>query len=344
MKKVMVALSGGVDSAVTAALLMEQGYEVVGVYMRLLSGPEHENCDHDARQVAKELGIEFHSLDCRQTFDRVIVQNFCTEYLHGRTPNPCVLCNRHMKFGYLLNVADELGAEYLATGHYACIDRTGDTPVLRRGRDRKKDQSYFLFTLTSNQLERVLFPLAETSKEQVQHIAQKINLSARHKAESQDICFIPDNDYVRFLEQQPLVLPQGGDIVHISGQVLGRHQGTYRYTIGQRKGLGIGWSEPLYVIAIDVAKNQVVVGEKQHLKTTELLVEDVVWSQPLDIHELRVDCRIRYRHNEAMATVYVDNDNRAVRVVFDEAQIGVTPGQSAVFYQDSAVLGGGWIR
>jgi len=343
MKKVMVALSGGVDSAVTAALLMEQGYEVVGVYMRLLSGPEHADCDHDARQVAQELGIEFHSLDCRNEFNRVIVQNFCTEYLHGRTPNPCVLCNRHMKFGYLLQVADELGADFLATGHYACIDRSGDYPVLRRGCDRKKDQSYFLFTLTTEQLERVLFPLADTSKEQVQKIAQKINLSARHKAESQDICFIPDNDYVRFLEGQSLSLPQGGDIVHVNGQVLGRHRGTYRYTIGQRKGLGIGWREPLYVVAIDVEKKQVVVGEKQHLETTELFVGDVVWSQPIKVEQLRVDCRIRYRHSESMSTLYIEGDN-GVRVVFDHPQIGVTPGQSAVFYQDDAVVGGGWIR
>ena len=343
MKKVMVALSGGVDSAVTAALLMEQGYEVIGVHMRLLSGPEHENSDKDARLVAKELGIEFHSLDCRSEFNRAIVQNFCTEYLHGRTPNPCVLCNRHMKFGYLLQVADDLGADFLATGHYACIDRTGDQPILRRGSDRKKDQSYFLFTLTAEQLNRVMFPLAETSKEQVKQIAEKINLSARHKAESQDICFIPDNDYVRFLEGQSLALPHGGNIVHVNGQVLGQHRGTYRYTIGQRKGLGIGWSEPLYVISIDVKNNQVIVGEKGCLETTELFVGDVVWSQAVDITQLRVDCRIRYRHNEAMATLYLD-DEKNVRVVFDQAQIGVTPGQSAVFYQDDAVIGGGWIQ
>ncbi len=281
MEKVMVALSGGVDSAVTAALLIEQGYEVVGVHMRLLSGAEHELSDEDARQVANELGIEFHSLDCRKEFDRVIVQNFCDEYLNGRTPNPCILCNRHMKFGYLLQIADELGADFLATGHYARIDHSGDVPVLRRGRDRKKDQSYFLFTLTAEQLKRVMFPLEDTTKEQVKGIAQRLNLSARHKAESQDVCFIPDNDYVRFLQSQPLTLPQGGAIVHVNGRVLGRHSGTYRYTIGQRKGLGIGWSEPLYVVSIDVIKNQVVVGEKQFLETTELLVSDVVWSQPL---------------------------------------------------------------
>lgn len=343
MKRVMVALSGGVDSAVTAALLLEQGYEVIGVYMRLLSGAEHETSDEDARQVAHELGIEFHSLDCRSEFHRAIVQNFCDEYLNGRTPNPCILCNRHMKFGYLLQIADELGADYLATGHYARIDRCGDIPVLRRGRDRNKDQSYFLFTLTAEQLKRVMFPLEDTTKEQVREIAQRINLSARHKAESQDVCFIPDNDYVRFLEKQSLVLPQGGNITHVNGQVVGRHRGTYRYTIGQRKGLGIGWSEPLYVVSIDAANNQVIVGEKPYLETTELFVNDVVWSQPPVDRQLRVDCRIRYRHNEALATVYID-DQSTVRVVFDQPQIGVTPGQSAVFYQEDTVIGGGWIQ
>lgn len=343
MKKVMVALSGGVDSAVTAALLLEQGYEVIGVHMRLLSGVEHESSDEDARQVANELGIEFHSLDCRDEFNRVIVQNFCDEYLNGRTPNPCILCNRHMKFGYLLQVADELGADFLATGHYARIDYSGDVPVLRRGHDLKKDQSYFLFTLTAEQLKRVMFPLEDTTKEQVKEIAQRLNLSARHNAESQDVCFIPDNDYVNFLRKQALTLPQGGNIIHVNGKVLGRHSGTYRYTIGQRKGLGIGWSEPLYVVSIDVTKNQVVVGEKQFLKTTELVVNDVVWSQLPVESKLRVDCRIRYRHNEALATVYTDDQN-TVRVVFDQPQIGVTPGQSAVFYQEDAVIGGGWIQ
>lgn len=343
MEKVMVALSGGVDSAVTAALLLEQGYEVIGVHMRLLSGAEHESSDEDARQVANELGIEFHSLDCRGEFNRIIVQNFCDEYLNGRTPNPCILCNRHMKFGYLLQVADELGADFLATGHYARIDHSGNVPVLRRGSDRKKDQSYFLFTLTAEQLKRVMFPLENTTKEQVKEIAKRINLSARHKAESQDICFIPDNDYVSFLRKQKITLPQGGNIIHVNGKVLGRHCGTYRYTIGQRKGLGIGWSEPLYVVSIDVTNNQVVVGEKQFLETTELFVDDVVWSQLSGQNELRVDCRIRYRHNEALATLYTDDKNR-VRVVFDQPQIGVTPGQSAVFYQDDAVIGGGWIQ
>lgn len=343
MNKVMVALSGGVDSAVTAALLLEQGYEVIGVHMRLLSGAEHESSDDDARQVAHELGIEFHSLDCRAEFNQAIVQNFCSEYLNGRTPNPCVLCNRHMKFGYLLQVADELGADTLATGHYARIDHSGEVPVLRRGRDRNKDQSYFLFTLTVEQLKRVMFPLEDTTKEQVKQIALRLNLSARHKAESQDVCFIPDNDYVGFLRSQKLMLPQGGNIVHVDGQLLGRHSGTYRYTIGQRKGLGIGWSEPLYVISIDVEKNQVVVGEKKFLATTELFVKDVVWSQQLMEEQLRVDCRIRYRHHEALATVYTA-DQDCVRVVFDQPQIGVTPGQSAVFYQDDAVIGGGWIQ
>lgn len=341
--KVIVALSGGVDSSVTAALLQQRGYEVIGVHMRLLSGAEFEGSDADARRVAEELGIEFHSLDCKERFSQTIIADFCSEYRQGRTPNPCVLCNRQLKFGYLLDVADQLGAHYLATGHYAQIDHSGEQPVLRRGSDRKKDQSYFLFTLTSKQLERVMFPLADLTKDEVRALAEKFNLSSRKKSESQDICFIPDNDYVAFLERQAIELPGGGDIIHVDGQVLGRHQGSHRYTIGQRRGLGIGWSEPLYVVAIDAQKKQVIVGEKKYLECAELVVDSVVWAQPLTATTLRVDCRIRYRHHEAPATLNV-NEDHSVQVVFDEAQIGVTPGQAAVFYVEDAVIGGGWIR
>lgn len=341
--KVLVALSGGVDSSVTAALLQQQGYEVIGVHMRLLSGAEHEHSDDDARRVAEELSIPFHSLDCKERFADTIIKNFCSEYQHGRTPNPCVLCNRQFKFGYLLQVADELGAHYLATGHYARIDRSGPTPVLRRGLDPKKDQSYFLYTLTAAQLDRVLFPLGEMDKDHVRRLAQQFDLSARKKSESQDICFIPDNDYVGFLERQQIELPAAGEIVHVDGQVLGRHQGTHRFTIGQRRGLGIGWSEPLYVVAIDAAKHQVVVGEKPHLACSELLVADLVWAQPVASQALQVDCRIRYRHHEAPATLHL-LDNGRVQVVFEQPQSGVTPGQSAVFYQGDKVIGGGLIQ
>jgi tRNA-specific 2-thiouridylase len=342
-KQVMVALSGGVDSAVTAALLMEQGFDVVGVYMQLLSGDEHADDAAGARQVANELAIPLHILDCREQFAEQVVDNFCNEYKVGRTPNPCILCNKYLKFGYLLQFADELGIEYLATGHYACVDTSGAYPLLRRGTDLAKDQSYFLFTLTAEQLARVMFPLATTTKQEVLDLAQRFKLSARHSGESQDICFIPNNDYVSFLAAQNLDLPAGGDIIHVDGMVLGQHNGTHCYTIGQRRGLGIGWSEPLYVVAIDAAKKQVIVGENGYLEKIQLQVKNVVWAHSLPPANLRVDCRIRYRHREALATIEVI-DNGTVLVLFDEAQTGVTPGQSAVFYQNDCVLGGGWIE
>ncbi len=342
-QKVLVALSGGIDSAVTAAILLEQGFAVIGVYMQLLSGADHSGADVDAALVAQELGIEFYSIDCREQFAQQVINNFCKEYQRGRTPNPCVLCNRYLKFGHLLHFADQLGIEYLATGHYAMVDKSGSYPVLRRGKDVHKDQSYFLFTLSGEQLARVMFPLADLTKQEVQLIAQRWNLSALHKAESQDICFIPDNDYISFLENQPLNLTGSGAIVHINGDQLGQHNGIHRYTIGQRRGLGIAWPDPLYVVAIDAADNRILVGERSHLDTSILHVKNVLWTQAQENFPLRVDCRIRYRHREAMAHVTM-LDKHLAEVVFDQPQTGVTPGQSAVFYQDDCVIGGGWIK
>lgn len=341
--KVLVALSGGIDSAVTAAILLEQGFEVSGVFMQLLSGAKHCGSDRDAALVAKELGIAFYSLDCREKFARQVIDNFCTEYQRGRTPNPCVLCNRYLKFGHLLNFADQLNINYLATGHYAMVDKSGPCPVLRRGKDTLKDQSYFLFTLSAEQLDRVMFPLAELTKQEVQEIAKRWNLTARHSGESQDICFIPDNNYISFLEDQPLHLSGPGAIVHINGVQVGQHHGLHRYTIGQRRGLGIAWSEPLYVVNIDAEHNCVVVGEKQYLETSIMRVNDILWAQPPGNFPLRVDCRIRYRHREAMAYVTMVGE-RLAEVTFDHPQIGVTPGQSAVFYQKDCVVGGGCIQ
>lgn len=342
-KRVLVALSGGIDSAVTAAILIEQGFEVVGVYMQLLPGAKHSNSDGDAALVAQELGIAFHKLDCQEQFAQQVIENFCTEYQCGRTPNPCVLCNRHLKFGRLFDFADQLGIDCLATGHYAMVDSSGAYPVLRRGKDVNKDQSYFLFTLSGEQLTRVMFPLADLTKQEVQRIAQRWHLSARHGSESQDICFIPDNDYVTFLQNQPVNLAGTGAIVHVNGAQLGQHNGIHRYTIGQRRGLGIAWPEPLYVVAIDAVCNRILVGERHLLQTTVLRVENVLWSRARGNHPLRIDCRIRYRHREAMANITV-LDKQLVEVVFDEPQIGVTPGQAAVFYQDDCVVGGGWIK
>nr|WP_320050821.1 tRNA 2-thiouridine(34) synthase MnmA [uncultured Desulfuromonas sp.] len=340
--KVLVALSGGVDSSVTAALLLDQGYEVIGAHMRLLPGDGSLKGESDARRVADELNIPFHSIDCREDFSSLIIGDFCREYRHGRTPNPCVRCNQLFKFGALLRVADDLGAQYLATGHYARIERIDDRLRLCRGVDANKDQSYFLFVLSERQLQRVLFPLGHLTKSKVRELAQQYQLSARSKSESQDICFVPDNNYIGFLEQQESSWPTGGEIVHVNGQVLGAHNGTHHYTIGQRRGLGIGWSEPLYVVSLDAQQQRVVVGEKNCLQRHRLQVENVIWSSLPNTNELRVDCRIRYRHHQAMATLKILGEAQ-VEVVFDQPQTGVTPGQCAVFYQDECVFGGGWI-
>ncbi|PLX90087.1 MAG: tRNA 2-thiouridine(34) synthase MnmA [Desulfuromonas sp.] len=340
-KKVLAALSGGVDSSVMAALLLKEGYDVIGAHMLLLPGEQAQQGNRDAQRVADELNIPFHSLDCRQPFAESIMADFCQEYRIGHTPNPCVRCNQQFKFGYLLQVADALGVDFLATGHYARIDHCGELSRLCRGEDPHKDQSYFLFTLNQQQLGRVLFPLGTLSKPEVRNLAESFHLSSQAKSESQDICFVTDNDYIRFLEQQG-EWPCHGEICHVNGQVLGHHHGSHRYTIGQRKGLGIGWSEPLYVVAIDAAQQKVIVGEKPNLACSNLQVRDVVWSVPQQVENLRVDCRIRYRHHQAMATLNLGPQGR-VEVVFDEPQYGVTPGQCAVFYQDNCVLGGGWI-
>lgn len=344
MKKntVLVAMSGGVDSSVTAALLIDQGYEVIGAHMRLLPGDQSIQGEADARRIAEELEIPFHSLDCRDTFNAAIIGDFCREYRAGRTPNPCVRCNQQFKFGALFALADELGADYLATGHYARIDRQKDHVRLCRGLYKQKDQSYFLFVLSAAQLKRVLFPLGGLTKPEVRNLAEKYHLSSRKKSESQDICFVPDNDYIGFLERYDSPWPDHGEIVHINGKVLGTHHGTHRYTIGQRRGLGIGWTEPLYVIELDAEQQRVIVGEKAALQRDRLQVRDVTWSVPPQHTSLRVDCRIRYRHHPAMATLSI-RPNGDVDVFFDEPQYGVTPGQCAVFYDDDCVLGGGWI-
>ncbi len=346
-KKVVVAMSGGVDSSVTAALLVKQGYEVVGLTMRLgldsLSVPELKaDPAVDAARVAEQLGIEHHVIDFGEFFHQQVITPFCQEYQDGRTPNPCINCNKKLKFGKLLDKAQELGGEYLATGHYVRTSEQSGRLYIRKAIDPKKDQSYFLFALDQQQLSRCLFPLGELTKEQVREIAAELGLVVAQKGESQDICFIPDGNYIEFLEQNGIIR-SGGEIVHVSGQVLGQHQGVHRYTIGQRKGLGIGWTEPLYVIALDVPGKKVIVGEKEYLSSDSLEVSTCNWSIPVPQSALLCRCRIRYRHQETPARVEPLADGGAL-VRFDEAQSGVTPGQAAVFYDGDLVIGGGWIR
>ena len=354
-KRIVVAMSGGVDSSVTAALLKEQGHEVIGMTMQIwdystFAAKNGETCGsccslddvHDARRVAESLEIPYYVVNFEKDFQRRVIDRFCDDYFAGRTPNPCVLCNQMLKFELLLRRARELEADLLATGHYARIEREPEGFVLRKGLDPAKDQSYFLFTLTQEQMAQVIFPLGGMSKDEVRGHAARFNLRVAEKAESQDICFVPDGDYVRFLEEERGAGHMDGEIVHVSGQVLGRHRGTYRYTIGQRKGLGLAWSEPLYVVAIDAANKRVLVGEKSHLAVSKLRLREVAWGLAPLAGELHLACRIRYRHHEVPVTVTPMAHDGAL-VVFDTPQNGVTPGQAAVFYDGDRVVGGGWI-
>lgn len=344
--KIAVAMSGGVDSSVTAALLKQQGHEVIGVTMRLFE-PRATGCGtaaHDAAVVAAHLGIPHHVVDFSPDFRDLIINDFIAEYRCGQTPNPCVRCNRYIKFGLLLDTTRTLGAELLATGHYVrkTVDYDG-LCHLRMARNIRKDQSYFLFTLTQERLAQLLFPLGEVeSKDEVRRLAREFGLPVAEKSDSQEVCFIPNDDYVAFLEANSALAESTGDIIHVNGTVLGRHRGTHRYTIGQRKGLGIAWSEPLFVVAIDTERNAVVVGEEPDVYAHGLLAEDTSWIIPPATEEFAMTCKIRYRHQPVACSV-TPGESGACRVRFDAPQKAVTPGQSVVFYRGDEVLGGGRI-
>jgi len=355
-KKIVVAMSGGVDSSVAAALLKEQGHEVIGLTMQIwdyrnfIAFEERQfgtccSLDdvYDARRVADSLGIPFYVVNFEKEFEKAVIDRFCDDYFNGRTPNPCILCNQVLKFEILLRRARELEADCLATGHYARILEKGGRYQLHKGRSLEKDQSYFLFTLTQEQMAEVIFPLGGMTKAEVRGHAARLGLKIADKAESQDICFVPDGDYARFLEERRGPGTMDGDIVHVDGEVLGRHQGTYRYTVGQRRGLGLAWSEPLFVIRIDAAEHRVVVGERHHLQVDSFTVREAHWLIPEPAGSLSAACRIRYRHQEMPAEIIPLSENRA-QVRFSEPQTGITPGQAAVFYEGGQVLGGGWIE
>lgn len=345
--KIAVAMSGGVDSSVAAALLKEEGHEVIGLTMLVI--PEDKtssfNASDYARQVADAIGIPHHVIDLRKIFAERIISEFCEQYSYGKTPNPCVRCNRFVKFGFLYEKAKELGADMLASGHYARIekDKTDERYSLRKGVDRRRDQSYFLYALTQEQLGRTCFPLGSLTKNSVKQIAGELKLPAV-SSESREICFIPDNDYVSFLKERVKSGTGPGTIIDVRGNTLGEHRGIINYTIGQRKRLGIAAKQPLYVIAIDSRLNTVAVGEKEHLFSTEFMVSEVNWIRkvPLSV-SLLAGVKIRYRHPEAEAVVISETED-TVRVKFKEPQISITPGQAAVFYDGDMVVGGGTIE
>ena len=360
-RRIVVAMSGGVDSSVSAHQLVEQGYDVVGLFMRTQTaasaGPTDKerttnqssdaSCrfldDSDARHVAERLGIELHTLDFDNQFRRV-KDYFVDEYLNARTPNPCVVCNAWVKFGALWHYAQSIGAELIATGHYARIVAGPQAAELHRGVDPAKDQSYFLSRLPRERLAQVRFPVGELCKTQVRQIAQTCDLGAHNKSESQEVCFIPDGDYQQFIRQyRPDVREPGGEIVDHLGKVLGTHSGLSRFTIGQRKGLGVAVGEPRYVLSLEPKTRRVVIGPRHLLEKRELVAEGVHWLLPEPPAEpLRGEVQIRYLHRAAAATVQPLPGERA-QVVFDDAQSAITPGQAAVFYNGTRVLGGGWI-
>ncbi|MFA7406013.1 MAG: tRNA 2-thiouridine(34) synthase MnmA [Pelobacteraceae bacterium] len=346
MSIIAVAMSGGVDSSVTAALLKQQGHEVIGITMSLFAphGSDIGSAVHDAAVVAGHLGIPHHVADFAPDFSRLIISDFIEEYRAGHTPNPCVRCNRFIKFGLLLEKARELGAELLATGHYVrkSIDPDGTCHLLTADYARK-DQSYFLYTLTQQQLQQVIFPLGTiASKDEVRRLAREFALPVAEKSDSQEVCFIPNDDYVAFLEGNGALDAAEGDIVHLSGRTVGHHHGTHRYTIGQRKGLGIAWSEPLYVTGIDAARNIVIVGEQQHVFAAGLKAESVSWIAAPEGEEFAATCKIRYRHQPVACRVRL-LPGECCEVRFDQQQKSVTPGQALVFYRGDEVLGGGRI-
>jgi len=358
--KVLVAMSGGVDSSVAALLLTESGYDVYGASLYLWPGHRESSCPRPvaggpgrypesvdrARSVADRLGIPFRVLDYTHLFERTVIDPFCEEYVSGKTPNPCVVCNREIKFGKLLDTADRLGMDYLATGHYARVERRGETGqyMLLRGADAKKDQSYVLSCLTQEKLRRVLFPVGNLSKQEVRRIAERLDLKPGDIPESQEICFVAGHDYRRFVAERVPPAIEPGPVVDIDGKKLGEHRGIAFYTVGQRKGLGIAFREPLYVVCIDAEHNAIVLGPSAATYTSTLCVENVTWTAeaPAGDHT-DVAVQIRYMHPAAPARIRLA-DNREVNVEFDKPQRAVTPGQTAAFYRDDVVLGGGIIK
>ena len=381
-------MSGGVDSSATAALLIEQGYDVIGITLKLwpqdcVNRAEDKCCGPqavtDARSVCDKLDIPYYLIDEAAEFQKHVIQYFADEYKAGRTPNPCVMCNQNLKFGRLIDRADQLGADFIATGHFARIERVNvpldesrrrheesltekseignrkseinqrlvtSSPtryLLKRGRDLRKDQSYFLFSLRQDQLARAIFPLGEKTKSDTREVARHCNLKTADKEESMEICFVPDNNYGGFLQSANLVQKQRGDIVDLHGHVLGQHDGIAFYTIGQRKGLGITTSKPVYVVELDADNNRVVVGDDSALDRDEFIADRCNW-HPFDklMEPIEVTAKIRYNHPGTAATISPLENNR-VKVKLHTPQRAITPGQAAVFYQDDLVVGGGWI-
>lgn len=349
-KKPVVALgmSGGVDSSVAVHLLQQAGYEVHGVHMLMIPEKFHPNpaSVNDARTVAEQYGIRFSVLDVREQFENIIIQQFGKEYSNGRTPNPCVLCNKQLKFGLFAENAKKINADFISTGHYVRTEIfENGKKLFHKALDPKKDQSYFLSLVSPDVLNRCIFPLGNYTKDQVREIAREIGLPVAEKSDSQEICFIPDNDYKAFLKQ---ILPPSafrkGKVFHADGRFLGNHEGIQNYTIGQRKGLGIALGKPAYVVALDAKRNSVILGDNEHLLHNQLTASQNNYFVELPLETpVQVDAKIRYRAQAAPAQLLCHADGTST-VTFADAQRAITPGQCVAYYKGDALIGGGMIE